>query len=58
VGTIRTSTTDRFGVKTETEVRTSQFEDFVLNTIYKVFGRNRGWQAAHFIEKRKLRNSK
>lgn len=57
MGVIASSTTDRFGNHTETKVHTNWFEDFFLNTVGKLFGREAEWRMVHRVEKRKLRKA-
>jgi len=58
MGKIVTSTTGIDGVKHETIVRTNQFEDFVINTIGRLFGEEREWRLVHFVEKLKLKRQR
>lgn len=55
MGVIKTSTTNRFGIKRTTTVRTNRLEDLVINAVGKLLGRGREWRLVHFIEKRKLK---
>lgn len=55
MGQIKTSTTGIDGITHTTTVYTSRLEDFVINTIGKIFGRGREWRMVHFVEKWKLK---
>lgn len=55
MGKITSSTTNRFGKKTTTQVRTNKVEDFMINSIGRLFGHKLEWRAVKRVEKRKLR---
>lgn len=55
MGVIESTSTDRFGKTVRTEVRTNRFEDRLINTIGRCFGRGREWRLVHRVEKRKLK---
>jgi hypothetical protein len=55
MGKIVSNTENIHGIKTHTEVRTNKLEDFVINTVGRIFGHGREWRLVHLIERRKLR---
>jgi hypothetical protein len=57
MGKIVSTSTNRFGLKKKTEVRTNNLEDFAINTVGRLFGKGREWRLVHLIERRKLRKS-
>jgi hypothetical protein len=53
MGVIGTSTIDIHGKRTDTEVQTNEFDDFLIRMARR-FGQSRMWRVIHWIEKRKL----